>query len=69
LRVNSAKKSLLRKKVFIFFKLCVEAIPVKQTVREKLCANFELKSANLPTAVITYGWIFFALCLVFTFFI
>ena len=40
----------LRRQVFIFFKLCLEAIPVKKSEREKLCANFEHKSARLPTA-------------------
>jgi hypothetical protein len=35
-------------------------------VREKLVANFEHKSASLPTAVMTYGFIFLASRLFFT---
>ena len=31
----------LRRQVFIFFKLCVEAIPLKKSEREELFANFE----------------------------
>ena len=68
--VSTALKKVCCAKRFLFFsKLCVEAIPAKQNCVWKLCVNFEHKSAWSITAVITYGWIFLALCSVFTFFI
>jgi hypothetical protein len=63
------KKFAAQKGFYFFPSFALKQLRRKNSVREKLCVNFEHKSAWSITAVITYGWIFLASCLVFTFFV